>query len=77
MTQAVVKIAQQYQDEADSAQRVAEQVQAKVVRDFRPWLSDLTNDELIELAHNCGEEGSDDHCVYCVAWTEYINRGGE
>lgn len=38
-------------------------------------LDDLTDDDLYELAGRCTREDSwSDHCLYCEAWSLYVDR---
>lgn len=40
-------------------------------------LPGLSQEELMELAEECGEEEGPDHCFKCAAWHLYVSRDSQ
>lgn len=62
------------QVEYDTARVIIEQQKQALEARMLPLLDDLTDDELADLAGNCSEEKYSDHCLYCEAWSLYVDR---
>ena len=60
--------------ELDTLEDEFEKAQRKLVSDMERLLPDLTSEELMKLAEQCGEETGPEHCIFCAAWHEYVDR---
>lgn len=56
------------------AEKAVETRKANALNQFERVKHSLTNEELGDLADRCGAETGPDHCVYCAAWAELMER---
>jgi CTP:molybdopterin cytidylyltransferase MocA len=58
----------------EDLRNAADRQQKDAIKIFDGWMPDLTNEELLELASQCGSETTRTHCVYCAAHHALVAR---
>lgn len=79
MTKAEVALRRITESQGDIAacERALEAIKRAALHRFnQDYKAALSDDQLQELANQCGEEDGDDHCVYCASWAELVERRG-